>query len=222
MDETTTDPYVKINGPRRGAIPRGEMIVNIEGPRGQSIFRRLVGWCITADSLRTLQTELNDQFVHVRDANDDRLLALVSALVVENAVDGVLSGVMPGYTALRDRMDITFSMRIEIARAMHIIPSRILGCADFVRRVRNKFAHDLSIKSFDQLEPSQLQSMMDRLSKYNPDLLTDKTHAEIFEELVVWTVVALRSYSLHVAALGEFVRTEEFMTGLKQYATKEG
>jgi hypothetical protein len=223
MDETTTDPYVKMDGPHpAGTIPPGESVVNIQGPPGESVFCHLVVWCITAESLEILQTELNDQFVHVRDANDDRLLALVSALVVENAVDGLLSALMPGYTALRNRMDITFSMRIQIAKAMRIIPSRILGCADFVRRVRNMFAHNLSIKSFDQLEPCELQSMMDRLSQYDPDLLTDKSHAEVFEQLVVWTAVALRAYSLQVAALGEFVRTEEFMSGLKQYATREG
>jgi len=36
-------------------------------------------------------------------------------------------------------------MRIEIAIALQLIPKRILNCADFIRDLRNKFVHDLSV-----------------------------------------------------------------------------
>ena len=222
MDETARDPYVQFDGMHSGGIPSGELAINIGGPSGDSIFSRPLVWCMKADTLKILQTELNDQFVHVRDANDDRLLALVGALVVENAIDRLLSAVLPGYGTLRDGMEFTFSMRIKMARAARLIPSRILGCADFVRAVRNDFAHDLEIGSFDQLDSSRLQSMRDRLSHFSPDLMAGKSHAQVFEELVIWTAIGLRLYALHVAALGDFLRTDEFQTSLQRFVTKQG
>jgi len=222
MDETARDSYLKIDGPQSGGIPSAELAINIGGPSGESIFSRPLEWCMKANTLKILQKELNEQFVHVRDANDDRLLALVGALVVENAIDRLLSAVLPGYRTLRDGMQLTFSMRIKIAKAARLMPSRILGCADFVRAVRNDFAHDLEIGSFDQLDSSKLQSMRDRLSHYSPDLIAAKSHAQVFEGVVTWTAIGLHLYALHVATLGDFLRSDEFLTCLKHSVAKEG
>jgi hypothetical protein len=199
-----------------------EKIINVEGPAGKSIFHRFMSWCLPKDVEHKFQHKIdNEIFAPVSALNDDRLLVLVGALVVENTLDELLAAIMPGYKTLRDKRDFTFSMRIEIARALQLIPTRILNCADFIRVLRNDFVHDLSVKGFDDLEQSKIQALHDRLSGFTPKKF-DKM-AESFRMLVSHTAIALYGYAIHVSRLNDFMRSAKFSESFKTYIeTKTG
>jgi len=196
--------------------PKPEQIIDVEGPSGESVFRRLISWCVPTGASERFQQKIDEEILaHVRELNDDRLLVLVGALIIENAVDELLAAIMPGYRSLRDKRDCSFSMRVEIARALRLIPSRILNCADFIRGLRNDFVHDLSIEKLDKLKPSRIQSMRDRLSAFTSQEFEEE--AETFRMLVVWTAVALYGYTMHVARLNDFIRSNEFYASLQAF-----
>jgi hypothetical protein len=193
-----------------------DKIINVEGPPGKSIFRRFSSWCLPKDAEDRFQHKIdNEIFEPVSALNDDRLLVLVGALVVENTLDELLAAIMPGYKTLRDKKDFTFSMRIEIARALQLIPTRILNCADFIRDLRNDFVHDLSLKGFEDLEQSKIQSLHDRLSGFTPMKL--EKIAEAFRMLVSYTAIALYGYTIHVSCLNDYMRSAKFGESLKSY-----
>ncbi len=193
-----------------------EKVINVEGPAGKSIFRRFLSWCLPKDAEYRFQHKIdNEIFAPVSALNDDRLLVLVGALVVENTLDELLAAIMPGYKTLRDKKDFTFSMRIEFARALQLIPTRILNCADFIRDLRNDFVHDLSVKGFDDLEQSRIQSLHDRLSGFTPKQF--EKIAEAFRMLVSYTAIALYGYAIHVSRLNDFMRSAKFGESLKAY-----
>ncbi len=129
---------------------------------------------------------------------------------------------MPGYKSLRDNRDVTFSVRIELARALRLCPSRFFANADVVRRVRNDFAHDLSVDTFAKLPPGRVQSMRDSLSKFNPYDVPGKSDAEVFETFVVLLVLALQVYGIHVSRLNEFIRSKELFPVLKPFCEARG
>jgi hypothetical protein len=82
---------------------------------------------------------------------------------------------------LQERRDFTFSLQIEVARALRLVPSQILGAADCIRHIRNKFVHNLSLDTFDQLEPEELKSMRDHLARF-----TSRTYDENADHFMSW------------------------------------
>lgn len=195
-------------------------IINVEGQRGDSIFYQFKTWCLPPETVIKLQVKLDSDLIHVKELNDDRLLVLIGALLVENSVDELLSAIMPGYKSLRDNRDFTFSMRIEIARALQLIPSRILSCADFIRKVRNEFAHNLSIDSFSELNPSYLSSLRGRLREFTKDQ-PEKSDAESFKGLVFLTALGIYGYNFHVEMLAKFLRDSSFIEALHAFCDRD-
>jgi len=184
-------------------------LINIDGPPSESVFHHPLEDVLNEESQRELQAQIEETVGHVAALNEDRLLVLVGALLVENAVDGLLSAVMPGYESLRRNRDVTLSVRIELARALQLCPSRLFTCADVVRQVRNDFVHDLSVDTFAKLPQYRVQSIRDRLSEFNPQEVLGKGNAEVFKKLVYFLVLALRVYRLHVLRLNEFIRSDK-------------
>jgi hypothetical protein len=207
--------------------PQPEKIIDIEGPVGITIFRRLFTWGTSSEALdvtlegmsKLIQPKVDDMLQYVKNLNDDRLLVLVSALIIENAIDGLLAAIMPGYEPLREKRDFTFSMRIEIARALCLIPARILNCADFIRSLRNDVVHDLSIDRFDKFKPTQLQSMRDRLLSFTSEEQVES--AEVFRYLATWTAVALYAYTIHVSQLDDFIRSDKLSAPFKTFLEQD-
>jgi hypothetical protein len=200
-------------------VPPEEEVINIQGIQGESIFYFTMSACVSPDMVAGLQQKIDETLERVRELNDDRLLVLVGALIVENAIDELLAAIMPGFKSLQDKRDVTFSIRIEITKALQVIPTRILNCADFVRRVRNDFIHDLSIDTFDKLTPSELQSMRDRLRSFNSQVVED--NAKVFSRLVLWITIALYTYTIHVSQLNDFIRDSGFLSGLQSFINEK-
>ena len=201
--------------------PRPEQILNIQGPPGKSLFYLPMEWCLSAESQAKIQARIDETMGHVK-ADADRLFVLVGALLVENAVDELLAAIMPGYKSLRDKRDVTFSVRIELARALRLCPSRLFDHADLVRRFRNDFTHNLSVDTFAKLAPGRVQSIRDGLSEFNPHEVSGKSDAEVFKTFVIFLVVALQVCGIHVSRLNEFIRSKELFPVLKPFCEAQG
>lgn len=148
---------------------------------------------------------------------DDRAFVLVGALIIENGVDELLYSYVPGFKSIIDNWDFTFSLRIELARALRLVPARLLGGADAIRRVRNDFAHDLKIRSLQDLKSSRLESLTSHLSKFNPQWVEGTNHRLNFEQLVTLTALGLLLYSRHTQILNSFIRHEGLADLLQQF-----
>lgn len=202
--------------------PPPEEILNFEGPPGESVFRRAMVWCMNGPPEAELQARIDKTMDQVKALNEDRLLVLVGALLVENAVDELLAAIMPGYKSVRGNRDVTFAVRIELGRALQLCPSRFFANAHVVREVRNDFAHDLSVDTFAKLRPGRVQSMRDALSKFNVRDVAGKSDADVFKTFVVLLVLALQVYGIHVSRLNEFIRSKELFPVLRPFCEARG
>ena len=196
-----------------------EKVVNVEGPKGESVFHYMSSGVIQPGHDPHIQSRIDSMVRRAEGLKDDRLLVLVGALIIENAVDGLLAAIIPGYRVLRDGRDFTFSMRIRLAEALRLIPSRILHDADLIRKVRNEFVHDLSVDTFDKLKPSMLESMCERVSKYNPHIY--RTHADTFKRLVSFVAIALYGYEKHASKLNDFIRRDNFLSTFEKIVNRQ-
>lgn len=192
-----------------------EKRINIEGPEGESIFRRFLAWCLPIEWTGTIQGELDEVFAHM-SSDDDRALVLVGALVVENAIDQLLTVYIPGYKTLKGNRDFTFSMKISLARSLRLCPSRLFSAADAIRLIRNDFAHELSNSVFDECKPEHLQSIEGHLRHINIEQ-AEGSARDIFKSLASMLFLALRGYHFHIQGLNEFLRNSEVFS--KQFRT---
>jgi hypothetical protein len=200
--------------------PNPDEVLNVEGPEGETLFRRFLVWCLPREWEPTIQAEVDEVFARLNSA-DDRAVALVGALLVENAVNELVSAYVPGYNALAENRDFTLSLRIELARALKLCPARLLGAADTVRAIRNDFAHELGTTGFDQCASKYIESARGHLRIVQRKLSEGKTGREVFMSLVSMICLALRGYKFHVERLNRYIReTDAFRTELQAYCTR--
>jgi hypothetical protein len=201
--------------------PSPESMLNFEGPEGHSLFRRFLLWCLPVEWEPTVQKEADEVFSHL-SAEDDRAVALVAAMVVEDGVNQLVAAYVPGYKDLAAKSDFTLSMRIELARALRLCPSRLLGAADTLRRIRNEFAHKLTLKTFDGCKAELLESARSHLRQIQPAMELNESNRKIVTNLASLVYLALRGYSFHVARLNQYIREEkDFREALHKYCIEK-
>jgi len=196
-------------------------MLNFEGPEGYSLFRRFILWCLPVEWMPTVQKEADEVFSHL-SAEDDRAVALVAAMVVEDGVNQLIAAYVPGYKDLAAKSDLTFSMRIDLARALRLCPSRFLGATDTLRRIRNEFAHKLTLKTFDGCKAEFLESARSHLRQIQPAMELNKSNREIVTNLASLVYLALRGYSFHVERLNQYIRKEkDFQEALHKHCIEK-
>jgi len=201
-----------------------KQFLNIEGSSGESVFFRPLVWCLGKNIQTTeknIQTFLDKEWKHIVDLHDDRLLVLVGALLVENAINDFLMAIIPNYKPFDKRREFTFSMRIELARALQLCSSHIFNAADIIRDIRNDFVHDLSCDAFSKLPKGRLESMRYHYSNIDPSFDAKQTTDEMtFRKLLCLTYFALLIYSKHVIRLNEFLHSAKLIAALKQFCER--
>src|SRR5215207_965933 len=98
----------------------------ISGHKGEALFTEPLMRFFRHDPLPEL-------FSKTEQLQDDRLLAIVTALIVEDRLDVALKSFLPRYTRLEAGADFSFSMKIALAESLALIPTRILSAATVLR-----------------------------------------------------------------------------------------
>lgn len=123
------------------------------GKEGESLF--------TKPLLRFFkENPLPELYRKTGSLNDDRLLAIVTALIIEDRIDAALGSFLPKYRKLTENTDFTFSLKIALCEALGQIPPSILNAANTLRKIRNEFAHNLDITSFTGIKESLTRALI--------------------------------------------------------------
>jgi len=94
-----------------------------------------------------LNAEHQELWSHLAHTTDARALVLEAAMIVEHQTSKLIESLMPGYDSLPQP---DFFGRLQLLRALNLIPSVELDGADTIRKIRNNFAHDLAVSSLEQ------------------------------------------------------------------------
>jgi len=147
--------------------------------------------------------------------SDDRAIALVGALVIENLIDALLQAILPKYSILNTR-DFSFYHKIKLCKALSLIPNTYLNGAIVIKDIRNDFAHDLNITSFNDLEPTLFQSIKDHL--INRSIYGGyETINDLYIKFIQNTAVVLFMYQKKLEIFNKFIRQKNISEILLEF-----
>jgi hypothetical protein len=158
--------------------------------------------------------------------SDDRLLAIVTALIVEDRIDAALGSFLPRYAKLTDKTEFTFSMKISLCEALAQVPPTLLSAATVIRKIRNEFAHNLDITSFSGVKPPLVGALKklraDAFGALNDKLRGPKaTLVEEYKDLAFFCISGLDAYRENMAYLAKQISTPEFVEALYRKSREE-
>ncbi len=185
----------------------------LDGEPGASLFHRVL--------FRPIGPSEMPDLLQKTEHADDRVSAIVSALVVENRLDRLLRAWLPGFKALSTNRDFTTAMRIAVLRAAVLVPEDILRCADIARQVRNEFAHDLANETIEQTK------YVDKIRTLHIEIWGPKSTVEegtvrrMFQHLVFYAVAGLDGFTANLTAFSAMTREPAFEEGLRVKAHAE-
>ena len=193
-----------------GKLEEGKHFINIEGKKGESLFRRPIIWFIQKEFERIKEQYESYQKL-IEGAKEERLLVLISALSMEEALDLFLAAYIPDYHRLEKQRDFTLFIKIELARSLRIIPVHILDAAALINSVRNKFAHDLKIDCFDSLNSGTQYNLKQKHGVVFSDSTNTSPKIKVtFISIVEAVIVGLGIYSSHLRVAKEYIYSDDF------------
>jgi len=196
--------------------PNADEIIDIEGPAGETLFWHLKGWLVR-DREDAIQQRLDELWEHYKEVQDERLLALVGAMCIEASLDNLLSKFAPQYDVLLDNVDVTFSVKIGIAKALRLIPSKILNSCDLARGIRNDFAHNLDVSQFRELERKRLDKLGPYVRLFNTGERDWEDWPALYRDMIGFTAAGLTAYALQIETLRDYLGTDEFRRYFKDH-----
>jgi hypothetical protein len=192
----------------------------LEGRPGESLFCRPI-----LDLPR--HNELPELFQKVEGMDDERLLAIVTALIVENRLDHMLPLFLPRYSVFKDVQEFNFAMKIRLLQALDFIPPLIPTAAHCIRAVRNEFAHDLSRTQLSEIKPRILQRLRAaEKSAYMGVTVTGPfkqggTPREVFRNVATYCIFGLDHYAANLRILREYISQPGFVDALSAEAHRK-
>ena len=206
--------------PTMSKEPEPDEMIDITGPDGESLFWHLKDWLVSGHE-STIQEHLDQDWEHYKDIEDHRLLALVAGLCVERGIDALLLAFAPGFDEYEEDSDLTFSMKIKVARSMRLLPSRILTACDLIRQIRNEFVHHLDYKDFGQLDKSRFRNkLLPYVQSFNKAKRNEEDYKQLFKDLVGFTLVSLYAYKEQVYQLRKYLMTPDLREAFKKWSEK--
>jgi hypothetical protein len=190
-------------------MPEGVPTINIEGKKGESLFDHPIKWFVERD-IKLISEQFERYKKFVEEAKEERLLALIGALSIEEALDLFLGAYIPNYSRIEDERDFTLYLKIQLAYSLKVIPSHILDAAALINNVRNKFSHELKIDRFDSLDNGTKENLR---QKHGTFVSNDKTsHAvkDTFIFVVEFVIIALGVYASQVQSAKEYIYSDDF------------
>lgn len=198
--------------PRKQGLKHGLVC----GPKGESVFSRPLVH-------RHFENDLPDLFQKTATLNDDRLLGIVTGLIVENLVEANLKAFLPRYSLIAR---INFSQKINLLQASNLIPNTIPRGAHIIRGVRNDFAHHLEKSTFTDVKPDLMVAartflkemeigQADRISVDNLDL------TELFKRLTFVVTCGLNAYPPTIRAALNTIQDETLQERLATECLQE-
>ncbi len=197
--------------------PKPEEIIDIEGPEGETIFWHTKSWLIK-DRASSIQAHMDEMWEHYRDVEDDRLLALIGALCVENSLDGLLQGFAPGFKRFVGDTDLTMSLKTKIAQSLRLLPVRILTACNLIRQIRNEFAHNLAYKQLGQLDNKFLRKLEPYVTAFNKEERDSTDYRGLLSNLIGFVLLALRVYTGQTSLLRQYIESAHGREGFKKWA----
>lgn len=144
---------------------------------------------------RDLTIPIEDMTKHVREltGTNDRLIAIICGSLVETNLRGLLQSVMPngGGTLFDINAPLsTFSAKTNLAYSLNLIGADIRRNADYIREIRNVFAHKIAPISFRTKEIADVCALLS-LGDWEPKESPEENMGARFLKAALETAAAI-------------------------------
>jgi len=204
-------------------VPDGAPFINIEGKKGESLFYRPLIWGVEED-MKLLKEQYTEYEKIISEAKEERLLAMVGTMSMEEALDLFLRSYIPDYSRLEELRDFTLYVKIQLACSLKIIPVHIFDAAILINNIRNKFAHNLNISCFNELDEGIKGNLRQKYRAFfTKDTDADLALEVIFHGVVDGVIIGLEVYASNLRVARDYIHSDDFLKDLiKRIKGKSG
>lgn len=173
------------------------------------------------------KNDLPPFFKRLNKIKDDRSFIILATSVLEYQIERFLKVFIPDYqTLVNERTNL--ATKINIIKAFKLIPEHFPKMLHNIKNIRNDFAHNLKIDSFDDANESKdlqknIKEMRDLWEKFNADMCYwHENDPLIFMFKDIWRVCieGLRIFESNVRLFRQETENKEFISHLKKISTE--
>ena len=130
-------------------------------------------------------------------SENDRAFILVSAVALEDKIENILKLLLPSIKTLADNKEFTFSFKINLLKSFELYNPKLIEYIHLVRKIRNEFAHNLSISDFENISSRTLTHIDQCLKSLESKRTCEKVREkiEVIVKWLFWELIALEPYS---------------------------
>ncbi len=179
--------------------------INFEGEKGSSLLTEFL-LPSEKEKFQEFLSRLKKYLEKYKTTSDHRALAIIGALIVENELDKFLSVWIKDYRNLKDKKDFNLSLKVELAISMKIIPTKILNAIEPIRKIRNIFAHDFDIDTFEQArkkDPKPFKMLADKINSFNLHIEDDDI--KNLENMISMIILGLNVYADQMMKIQDYI-----------------
>lgn len=175
--------------------------VNFGGEKGSSLLNEFL-MPTDEQEIQEYLNRLRRKLEKYKMTSDHRALAIIGALIVENELDKFLSIWIKGY----NEKEHSFSAKVKLAISLKLIPQKILDAIEPIMLIRNVFAHDFEIDTFEQAkakQPGKFQKLPDNLKTLNIPVEDDDINN--FKHLITMITLGLNVYADQLTKIQDYI-----------------
>lgn len=191
-----------------------------------SVFKCDEGKCLFPEQFELWErsdwnNDLPPFFDRLNKIEDDRSFIILATSVLEYQIDRFLIAFIPNHHILiNDRTNLV--SKINIIKAFNLFPDHLLGMLDNIRNIRNDFAHNLKIDSFnDACEseklPKHIEVMKNFWNEFDEDMCywqENKPLRLMFKDIWRVCLEGLRVFESNIRLFRQETENKEFINHL--------
>lgn len=198
----------------------------------KSVYKSNKGKCLFFEQFEQRErSDWNDDlppfFERINNIEDDRSFIILATSVLEYQIDKFLKAFVPNHQILvNDKTN--FVTKINIIKAFNLIPEHFPIMFDNIRNIRNDFAHNLNIDTFnDAIESEKLSSHIEEMKKLWEEFQNDMCYWQnnepirlMFKDIWRVCIEGLKVFESNVRLFRQETENKEFINHLLKLSTK--
>jgi hypothetical protein len=199
-------------------------------PKLVSVYQSKDGKCLFTKQFDFWESsnwneDLPPFFDRLNAIEDDRSFIILASAVLEYQINNFLKAFIPNYDIL---IETNLVMKIKLIKAFNIIPGHFPDMFDNIRCIRNDFAHNLKIDSFNDLEKSEklkkhVENMKKLWGEFQEDMYyyqKDSSLLMMFKDIWRVSIEGLRVFESNIKLFRQETENKDFINYLDKLSTE--
>lgn len=197
-----------------------------------SVYKSNKGKCLFSEQFEQWErSDWNDDmppfFIRINNIEDDRSFIILATSILEYQINRFLTAFIPNHQILVNDKTNLFT-KINIIKAFNLIPEHFPIMFDNIRNIRNDFAHNLNIDSFNDANeseklPRHIEEMKRLWEEFQNDMCywhTDEPLRLMFKDIWRVCIEGLRVFESNVRLFRQETENKEFINHLFELSTQ--